>query len=178
MPGCEYTYQLIQISIPQAVKLVVMSNCRHARFISVPQVHRTCLYSPLVCSYNSFWRACCYLNSHIVLSGDDKAMLSKLGGLSNAASHGTIVTITACCRALQRFDIPPEMLSAFLNLKANQASQIVLVSALPDHVMAPCAQPSTNPAQMQMALPFPTTLPTIQLPPDFHKHHGLCAPHK
>lgn len=176
MPGCEYSFQLIQLSIPHAIKLVVMSNRRRARFISVPQVYRTCLDNPTICSYNSFWRACCKTNSHIVLSGDDKAMLSKLGGLGNAASHGTIVTVAACCKALQLFNTPPGVLSAFMGLKDHPASQMVLT--LPDHVMTPCAQPSTNPSQLQMALPFPTTLPVIQLPSDYSKRHGLHAKHK
>ena len=178
MPGCEYTYQLVQISTPQAIQLVVMSNRRHARFLCVSQVHKACLRSPLVCSHDKFWRACCKVNKHTVLDGDDKVMLSKLGGLSNAASRGTIVTVAACCKALQQLGdiIPADMLAAFNDLKNNPASQIVL--ALPDHVMAPCAQPSTNPSQLQMALPFPTTLPDIQLPPTFKKRYGLCASHK
>ena len=176
MPGCEYTYQLIQISIPHAIKLVVMSNRRRTRFISVSQVYRTCLSSPLVCSYDSFRRACCKGNDGIVISGDDQSMLAKLGGLPAAASQSTIVTVAAGYQTLKQYSIPQQMLSAFQNLKANPVSQIVL--ELPDHVMAPCAQPSTNPPQLQMAVPFPTTLPEVQLPKDFHKRHGLLARHK
>ena len=178
MPGCKYSYQLVQLSTStHAIQLVVMTNRRRARFICVPQVYHLCLVSPLMCSYDSFWRACCKSNKHIVISGDDKAMLSKLGGLSNAASHGTIVTIAACCRALQTFNIHTEMMAAFLSLKQHPASQTVL--ALPDHVMAPCAQPSTNPSGLQMAMPFPVTLPGIQPPPSgFNKHYGLSASHK
>ena len=106
MPGCKYSHQLVQISIPHAIQLVIFSNHRRASFVSVPQVYHLCLVSPLICNYPSFWRACCKVNNHIVLSGDDRAMLSKLGGLSNAAAHGTIVTITACCQALQTFNMP------------------------------------------------------------------------
>ena len=176
MPGCDYTYKLIQLSIPNAIKLVVMSNRLQARFISVPQVWRTCLQSPMVCTYDSFWRACCKTNKHTVISGDDKAMLSKLGGLSNVAAHGTIVTVAACHKALQQFNISPELLAAFHDLKQNPASQTVL--ALPDHVMAACAQPSTNPSQLQMATPFPTTLPEFQPPAKIIKRYGLNAKHK
>lgn len=130
----------------------------------------------MVCTYDMFWRACIRLNKYIVLKGDDKAMLSKLGGLSSAAAHGTIVTIAACCKALQHVHTPTQVLSAILDLKDNPATQLYV--GLPDHVMAPCAQPSTNPSELQMAAPFPTTLPVIQLPPDFHKKHGLRARHK
>ena len=176
MSGCKYTYQVLTISTPQAIKLVVMSSKRRARFISVPQVYRSCLKTPRVCSYDQFWRACCKVNHHIVLTGEDKAMLSKLGGLPNAAKHGSIVTVAACYKALQQLDTPAQMLSAFLDLKDNPGQQ--MNEGLPDHVMAPCAQPSTSPSELQMATPFPTTLPDIQLPPDFAKRHGLKASHK
>ena len=130
----------------------------------------------MVCSYSYWWRICCKVNKHIVVTGLDKAMLSQLGGLVNAAAHGTIVTIAACYKALQQLDISAEMLAAFLDLKDNPGNQ--MNEGLPDHVMAPCAQPSTNPPELQMAVPFPTTLPDIQLPPDFSKRHGLQANHK
>ena len=124
MPGCEYTYQVLTISTPQAIKLVVMSSKRRTRFISVRQVHSSCLTNPWVCSYTHFWRACCKVNKHIVISGEDKVMLSKLGGLPNAASHGTIVSVAACYRALQQLDIPAQLLSAFLDLKDNPGNQM------------------------------------------------------
>ena len=176
MPGCQYTYQVLTMHIPQPIRLVVLISKRRTRFISVPQVHRTCLSSPKVCSYSYWWRTCCKSNKHIVVTGADKAMLSQLGGLVNAAAHGTIVTVTACYKALQQLDIPAEMLAAFLDLKDNPGSQ--MDEGLPDHVMAPCAQPSTNPSKLQMAVPFPTTLPDIQLPADFARRHGLQAQQK
>ena len=121
MSGCRYIEQVLTIETPKPAKLVVLTSKRRARFICISQVHRTCLSNPRVCLYDHVKKACCKVNKHILLTGDDKAMLSKLGGLPNAAAHGTIVTVAACYKALQQPDIPAQMLSVFLDLKTTQA---------------------------------------------------------
>ena len=72
--------------------------------------------------------------------------------------------------------LPAAMLAAFEDIRSWPNSMTVL--AFPDHVLAPYAQPSLNPVQMQMTTPFPVTLPTCQLRADYKKRHGLHAVNK
>ena len=55
-------------------------------------------------------------------------------------------------------------------------SQLVL--GLPEHSLAPHAQPSPNSVQLEMTTTFPVTLvlPECALLADFNKQHGLPSP--
>ncbi|DBA81082.1 TPA: hypothetical protein ACH3X2_000805 [Trebouxia sp. C0005] len=68
------------------------------------------------------------------------------------------------------------MQAAFEDIRSRPNSMTVV--AFPDHVLAPYAQPKSNPVQLQMTTPFPVTLPTCQLPADYKQRHGLHAVNK
>ena len=72
--------------------------------------------------------------------------------------------------------VPAAMRAAFEDIRSRPNSMTVL--AFPDHVLAPYAQPSPNPVQLQMTTPFPVTLPTCQLPADYKQRHGLHSVNK
>ncbi|DBA68083.1 TPA: hypothetical protein ACH3X2_013956 [Trebouxia sp. C0005] len=114
-----------------------------------------------------------------MLSGLDKQLLVKLGGLNtNVPNVATVVTISSavCCKALKIARVPAAMQAAFEDIRSRPDSMTVL--AFPDRVLAPYAQPSPNPVQLQMTTPFPVTLPTCQLPADYQQRHGLHAMNK
>lgn len=171
MPGSMYTYALVQISIPDPVSLVVITNKSLTRYVSVPGFYQACLANTDTCSYKHFYDCCRSVNALHHLQGDDARMLARLGGLRSAAAKSCIVTLTVCCKVLQQLSPSSALSEAMLSLKDSPASQTVL--ALPDHVMAACAQPSTNPPELQMTTPFPTTLPDFQLPANYRQRYGL-----
>ena len=151
-----------------------MSDRRHRRFLCVSQIFKCYLVGS--CSYSAFFRACTKSNKYILHAGPDRQLLIKLGGLNICASNTALVTPSACFKAMQQLKLPSEVLAAFKTLKDSAGSLMVL--ALPDHVLAPCTQPSTVPEELQMVMPFPTTLPVFALPPNHNRSHGLLAKHK
>ena len=144
--------------------------------LSPCQVHT--MFPGGLCSYKAFYNACCKQSRGkiVMLSGVDKQMLIRLGGLSVAVSRVALVSLAACCKALKVCKVSDAILAAFEQLRLSPAT--MTESAVPDHVLAPCAQPCPNPVQLQMITPFPVTLPPCQLPEDYKQRHGLHAKHR
>ena len=82
----------------------------------------------------------------------------------------TSISLAFCCKAPKLASLPAAMLAASEDIRSRPNS--MTVSAFPDHLLAPYAQPSPNPVQLQMTKPFPVTLPTCQLPADYKQ--GIC----
>ena len=176
MKGSEYTFKFVQVCTPEPSKLVVMYNKRQQRLLCLKQVYNSCVDG--LCNYQAFYRICCKQASNKLhmLSGLDKQLLVRLGGLSSSVPNVALISLAVCCKVLKICKVPAVMLAAFEKLRLRPDSITVL--ALPDHVLAPCAQPSPNPVQLQMTTPFPVTLPDCQLPADYKQKHGLKAKHK
>ena len=174
MQGSEYTFKLVQVSLPEPSKLVLMCDKRKRRWVCMRQVYKSSL-DGLLPNYQAFYRACSRLNKNhfTLLAGQDQQLLIKLGGLDHSVPNVAIISLAVCCQALKLCRLPTAAVDAFDEIRLRPASQIIL--DLPDHVLAACAQPSPNPVQLQMTTPFPVTLPDCQLPTDHKKRHGLLA---
>ncbi len=155
-----------------------MQDCPHdrqeeAQTAGMVQVYKSCVDG--LCTYQAFYRICCKQagNKFTMLSGLDKQLLVKLGGFGTSVPNVATISLAVCCKALKLARVPGAMLAAFEDIRSRPNSMTVL--AFPDHVLAPYAQPSPNPVQLQMTTPFPVTLPTRQLPADYKQRHGLHA---
>ncbi|KAL3152850.1 hypothetical protein ABBQ38_012165 [Trebouxia sp. C0009 RCD-2024] len=151
-----------------------MCDKRKRQCVCLRQVYKSCL-DGLLPSYQAFYRVCSRLTKHqsTLLSGQDKQLLVALAGMDVSVPHVAVVSLAVCCRALKLCKVPAAVLHAFDDIRLQPASQVVL--GLPEHILAPHAQPSPNPVQLQMTTPFPVTLPECALPADFNKQHGLLA---
>lgn len=176
MQGSQYTFRLVQICTPEPCKIVLMTDKRKRRLLCMVQVYKSCVDG--LCTYQAFYRICCKQagNKFTMLSGLDKQLLVKLGGLDTSVPNVATISLAVCCKALKLARVPAAMLAAFEDIRSRPNSMTVL--AFPDHVLAPYAQPSPNPVQLQMTTPFPVTLPTCQLPADYKQRHGLHAVNK
>ncbi|DBA92339.1 TPA: hypothetical protein ACH3X1_003068 [Trebouxia sp. C0004] len=83
-----------------------------------------------------------------MLSGLDKQLLVKLGGLDTSVPNIATISLAVCCKALKLARVPAAMLAAFEDIRVRPNSLTVL--AFPDHVLAPYAQPSPNPVAHQL----------------------------
>ena len=169
MQGSQYTFRLVQICTPEPCKIVLMTDKRKRRLLCMIQVYKSCVDG--LCTYQAFHRICCKQagNKFTMLSGLDKQLLVKLGGLDTSVPKVATIRLAVCCKALKLARVPAAMLAAFEDIRSRSNSMTVL--AFPDHVLAPYAQPSPNPVQLQMTTPFPVTLPTCQLPADYKQRH-------
>ncbi|KAL3130221.1 hypothetical protein ABBQ38_008520 [Trebouxia sp. C0009 RCD-2024] len=151
-----------------------MCDKRKRQCVCLRQVYKSCL-DGLLPNYQAFYRVCSRLTKHqsTLLSGQDKQLLVALAGMDVSVPHVAVVSLAVCCRALKLCKVPAAVLHAFDDIRLQPASQVVL--GLPEHLLAPHAQPSPNPVQLQMTTPFPVTLPECALPADFNKQHGLLA---
>jgi len=176
MQGSQYTFRLVQICTPEPCKIVLMTDKRKRRLLCMVQVYKSCVDG--LCTYQAFYRICCKQagNKFTMLSGLDKQLLVKLGGLDTSVPNVATISLAVCCKALKLARVPAAMLAAFEDIRSRPNSMTVL--AFPDHVLAPYAQPSPNPVHLQMTTPFPVTLPTCQLPADYKQRHGLHAVNK
>ncbi|DBA82222.1 TPA: hypothetical protein ACH3X2_000496 [Trebouxia sp. C0005] len=176
MQGSQYTFRLVEICTPEPCKLVLMTDKRKRRLLCMVQVYKSCIDG--LCTYQAFYRICCKQagNKFTMLSGLDKQLLVKLGGLDTNVPNVATISLAVSCKALKIARVPAAMQAAFEDIRSRPNSMTVL--AFPDHVLAPYAQPSPNPVQLQMTMPFPVTLPTCQLPADYKQRHGLRAVNK
>lgn len=176
MQGSQYTFRLVQICKSEPCKLVLMTDKKKRRLLCMVQVYEPCVDG--LCTYPAFYRTCCKQagNKFTMLSGLDKQLLVKLGGLDTGMPNVATISLAVCCKPLKLARVPAAMLAAFEDIRSRASSMTVL--AFPDHVLAPYAQPSPNLMQLQMTTPFPVTLPTCQLPADHRQRHGLHAVNK
>ncbi len=157
MQGSQYTFRLVQICTPEPCRIVLMRK-RRLLCMHMVQVYKSC--DDGLCKYQAFYRICCKQadNKFTMLSGLDKQLLVKLGGLDTSVPNVATISLAVCCKALKLARVPAAMLAAFEDIRSRPNSMTVL--AFPDHVLAPYAQPSPNPVQLQMTTPFAVTLPT------------------
>ncbi|DBA87060.1 TPA: hypothetical protein ACH3X2_000303 [Trebouxia sp. C0005] len=176
MQGSQYTFRLVEICTPEPCKLVLMTDKRKRRLLCMVQFYKSCIDG--LCTYQAFYRICCKQagNKFTMLSGLDKQLLVKLGGLDTNVPNVANISLAVCCKALKIARVPAAMQAAFEDIRSRPNSMTVL--AFPDHVLAPYAQPSPNLVQLQMTTPFLVTLPTCQLPADYKQRHGLHAVNK
>ena len=160
----KFTFQLIQLSTP-APRTVVLLHDKHQHMLVCPkQVHNSCLRE--CCTYAAFYRQCSSVSQPMVLTEQDAELqqLVQLAGMSNTASKVSVVSLAACCKAMEKssLSVPPQLLAAFLQLKDKPAEQTVLA---PQH---------GSPTQVQMLRPFPVSLPVCQVPSSsFGQRYGL-----
>ena len=176
MQGSQYTFKLVQVCTPEPCNLVILYDKRQRRLLCMRQLFKSCVDG--LCSYQAFYRICCKQsnNKMPLLFGLDKQLLLKLGGLDVSVPNICVISLAVSCKVLKICKVSATMLAAFEDIRLRPDSMTVL--GLPDHVLAPCAQPSPNPVQLQMTTPFPVTLPVCQLPADYNKRHGLQAVNK
>ncbi len=153
-----------------------MTDKRKRRLLCMVQVYKSCVDG--LCIHQASYRICYKQagNKFTMLSGLDKQLLVKLGGLDTSVPNVATISLAVCCKALKLARVPAAMLAAFEDIRSRPNS--MTVSAFPDHVLTPYAQPSPNPVQLQMTTVFPVTLPTCQLPADYKQRHGLHAGNK
>ena len=151
-----------------------MSDRRQRRLLCVGQIFKCYLVGS--CNYSAFFRACTKSNKHILHAGPDRQLLIKLGGLNICASN------TSPRHPISLLQSHATAQTSFRGASSFQDSQGQCRqsdgAALPDHVLAPCTQPNTVPEELQMFMPFPTTLPVFALPPNHNRRYGLLAKQK
>ncbi|DBB08694.1 TPA: hypothetical protein ACH3X3_008229 [Trebouxia sp. C0006] len=84
MQRSQYTFRLVQICTPEPCKIVLMTDKRKRRLLCMVQVYKSCVDG--LCTYQAFYRICCKQagNKFTMLSGLDKQLLVKLGGLDTS----------------------------------------------------------------------------------------------
>ncbi len=178
MQGSQYTFRLVQICTPEPCKIALKTDKRKRRLLFMVQVYKSCVDG--LCTYQAFLSESAASrqagNKFTMLSGLDKQLLVKLGGLDTSVPNVATISWAVCCKALKLARVPAARLAAFDDIRSWPNSMTVL--AFPDHVPAPYAQFSPNPVQLQMTTPFPVTLPTCQLPADYKQRHVLHVVNK
>ena len=100
LSGSEYTFNLVQVCLPEPSKLVVMCDRRKRQWVCLCQVYKSCL-DGLLPNYSAFYRACSRLNKHqaTLLSGQDKQLLVALASMVVSVPNVAVVSLAVCCRA-------------------------------------------------------------------------------
>ena len=173
MQGSQYTFRLVQIF---TLELCKMTDKKKRRLLCMQQVYKSCVGG--LCTYQAFYIICIKQagSKLTMLAGVDKQLLVKLGCLTTSMPNVATISLAVCCKALKLARVPAAMLAAFEDIRSRPNSMTVL--AFPDHVLAPYAQPSPNPVQLQMTTPFPVIVPTCQPPTVYKQRHVLCAVNK
>ena len=93
MQGSQYTFRLVQICTPEPCKIVLMTDKRKRRLLCIVQVFKSCVDG--LCSYQAFYRICCKQagNKFTMLSGLDKQLLVKLGGLDTSVPNVAAISL-------------------------------------------------------------------------------------
>ena len=161
-----FTFQLLQLNTPGAVKPVLLLHDKHQHvLISPKQVYNSCLYK--YCKYPALYRQCSTLSKPVVLTEQDAELqqLIHLAGMSNTVSKVSLVRLTVCCQAMAKpsLKVPPQLLASFQQLNDKPAQQTVVTT-----------QHDSNPSQVQLIRPFPVSLPACQVPSSSFGHrYGL-----
>ena len=125
-----------------------MTDKKKRRLLCMVQVYTSCVHG--LCTYQAFYRICCKQagNKFTMLSGLDKQLLVKLRGWDTSMPNVVTISLTVCCKALKVARVPAAMLPAFEDIRLRPNSMTML--AFPDHALAPYAQPSPIPGQLQI----------------------------
>ncbi len=78
-----------------------------------------------------------------MLSGLDKQLLVKLGGLDTSVQYVATISLPVCCKAPKACQSASCYAGPFEDIRSWPNSMTVL--AFPDHLLALYAQPSPNP---------------------------------
>ena len=166
----KFNFQLLQLSTPAPVNLLLLQDKHQHMFVSPKQVHNICLRD--YCTYAAFYRQCSSLKHPMVLTEQDPQLqqLIHLAGMSNTVSKVALISLTACCQAMAKakLKVPSQLLAGFVQLKDQPPEQRVVIS-----------QHGSSPAQVQMLRPFPVSLPACQVPSSSFGHqYGLNTKQK
>ncbi len=93
MQGSQYTFRLVQICTPEPCKLVLMTNKKKRIVLCIRQVYKSCVDG--LCTCQAFYRICCKQagNRFTMLSGLDKQLLVKLGGLDTSVPNVVAISL-------------------------------------------------------------------------------------
>ena len=159
---------------PGPKQLVLISTSKGKVMLCMWQLFQQCVEGHAL--YSSFQSKVTIYNNRKQLQlvqHADRRMLLRLGAISAKAQKVGIITCKVAYNAMQACGVPLTTLQAIKAISTMPASLTVL--PLPRHVMQPCAQPSTNPDQLQMMGPLPINIPEYPLSEDpmAHKKYGL-----
>ncbi len=169
----QYRYKRIMLCIPQQTQLVAIFSKDDRLFFCCSQVFKLCLSR--TCS-NTTWQSTVKAQPRsrmIIVNAADRLLLVRLGALSHKAHSASIISVTVTCKAMRACGADPAIVSAFD--QARMQPQALLALPLPSHVLQPSAQPSPNPAGLQVLSPLPVTLPPCLSSPAVGKRYGLAA---
>lgn len=169
----QYRYKLISLCTPQPTQLVAIFSKDDRLFFCCNQVFRLCLSD--TCS-NSTWQSTVKAQPRsrmILVNAADRLLLVRLGAVSHKAHSATVISVTVTCKAMRACGADPSIVSAFD--QARMQPQALVALPLPSHVLQPSAQPSPNPAGLQVLSPLPVTLPPCLASPAAGLRYGLAA---
>ena len=90
------------------------------------KVYRSCVCG--ICTYQAFYRMCCKHagkqagNKFTMLSGLDKQLLVKLGGLDTSVPNVAAISLAVCCKALKAARVATAMLAACEDIGSGQTA--------------------------------------------------------
>jgi len=143
---------------PAPKKLALITSTKGKAMLCLPQ-----LYKELVqdhCPYTTFMSKVTIHNNRKqlqMLQQADRAMLVRLGAIQAKANSVGIVTHNVAYAAMRVSKVPDSTLQAFRAISTHPAS--IMILPLPQYMLQPCSQPSTNPEQLQMMGPLPKNIP-------------------
>ena len=164
-----YDFQLLELCTPNPGTLSLVHDKDQQMLVCTKQVHNAFLQEH--CKYDAFYRQCSSLTKTLVLTeqNPDFPRLFALAGLSKTATKAALVSLSTCCKAMQKtsLKVPQKLLTAFLQLKNNPGQQTVVASH------------HSSPSQVQMLGPFPVQLPACQVSVSrLKQRYGLMVPSK
>ena len=101
MHGSQYTFRLVQICTPEPCKLFLRADKKNAILLCMRQVNKSSFNG--LCTYQAIYRICCKQAAIrlTMLSGLDKQLLVKLGGLNTNVPNFAAVSLAVCCKRYQ-----------------------------------------------------------------------------
>ena len=180
---CKYLFSLVQVNIPQPVKLVLLQAKTKGAKTKGPGpptlvCHRQ-LYDLLVtrstCSFQTFdanTRAKRNTKYHSTkVGGPDLQVLRKLEAVGAQSPAVVAISCSLALQAMKECKVPPAPLAAMRAIKQGSISMTKL--PIPEHVFAPnhFLKPSTP--KVTVSGPFPKTLPAFQPPANLQQSYGL-----
>lgn len=162
-PQLDYTFDLVQVHIPQPVQLVMLrpkqlpNNPRLCHtMVLVKQLYEV-LQLQQTCTYQHFQQHARQGSRSTLVRGADLAVLHRLEAASPNAHVVKAITCVQAIKVMKHFKVPPPQLAAMTAMRLNSISMDRL--PIPEHVLFPSPMAQPCPRQVQAKEPFPRTLP-------------------
>lgn len=164
MSGTQHSYSLITVHTPSPQQLTHITTKAGTHKICVPELNK--LAQPYRGPDAVRRQIKIHNKGHPEQAGPaDRQLLVRLGAISPKVQIVTLVSWSVAEGVLRSLKaVPDSIVQAIRAVKEAKGDLSKLtVVPFPEHVMAACSIPSTNPVQLQMTGPLPVNLPTYQL---------------